>query len=288
MNSAQLKKFEKQGMPDFSKVKVAEFEILGKYFDEELKREICPRKIQVPQEYTVYDPETNEPIKMSWGVRPWKTPKSGNDDVMIEKELFFSRANTGIIRLTPAERVDNRELAVFLYLHPMNIVNQGKSWNTMPAGGYKFKYLDRETEAKQDIANTDLRAKALGAVASWDETALRHYAKALWPHDQATMGPNELKRRFYDKAEKDPQAILVLKDSKEDDIRAKVQEFHEAGLISLNTEKGVWTWPDGKKITSVKADKTANESLANYLKTYWGENDLKILEQQLQSKVAIA
>jgi len=168
-------------------------------------------------------------------------------------------------------RKNNQMLQKFLDHHPLK--------------GLKFKEVDKEKDAEEELEIMNLEAEALIEAKTLDINKAESLIKVIYGKDTSKMTSAEVRRDLLIYARQEPVEFLELLEDTMIDIQGLVQTFFDRGLI-IKKKKGAIhfnTANNKKRMVVVPNGEDKLFIVASYLQSDEGIEALKMLESFLEN-----
>lgn len=270
----------KKTVPVLEKGQKLEFEVLGIYYDKNVKRHIMPNSRRVISTDRIWDPYKKEYVDIAFvvGQKPGITSKTE----YTFGEIRFTRTNRGRISITGGNRAQERMLE-YLWLTNLNEANREKDYHIKPEAGYKFKLINPKETAKVKVEKDRKMRLAKDAVDAMSEQKLREVAKGLQLSGVTQFSnTEEIVSELYQFAETDPDLILRADDDVSLTLIAFVQDAAENGVVYYDGARSSWKWRETNEVICPGVPgKSPEVSFKDFLVSDAGNAVLETLKQYL-------
>ena len=214
-----------------------------------------PTKVGIPPKDTILDPFTKEWVEIA-------CIRSERDGTF--EELAAYGAEGG--RIACRGSVPN-DLKIFEYLFLCNFnqTAKGSIKKTRPNCGFLIEQVEPAKTAREKLEFKRKVRDAQEAVDGFGDSVLRSFAVGLNLHGITEFSDNdEIRIQLLDKAEKNPDEILLFDRDFEKKFEIKVKRMEEKGIIEFASQK--WMWGDTQDVIfTVKVGEKKIDALKKFL-----------------------
>ena len=150
-----------------------------------------------------------------------------------------------------------------------------------PQAGKKWKELDEQKKATDDIDQIEFKLEAMKLVQELDIEHLEAILRTELGSTVSKMSSKELKRDAYAFASKNPALFLEVAQDEDIKLRNLANRAVEAGILKLTDDNTTFKFANGKKVMTVPFDQHPFAALAQYFKTDDGVDLMKSITKKL-------